>query len=205
MRWFQSPLLCFVEAVLLVSFSPCFSILKMTILPFCLISPLWERTFSSDSFREFFALLPDESFYPRQATPSICMIAIQWHGSNYLNLFKILFELLVICSWHFSEYGLILLLPWYFCRKVPDLHQLISFYPQLQMRWIQSPLLCFIEPVPLESFSPCFNILKMTFLPLHKNSPSERELFPTNLSAASPHFFPVISSTPGKPQPPFVW
>ena len=96
MRWFQTPLLCLVEPILLVPFSPCVNILKMTILPLRLISPLWERMFSGDSFYELLALLPGDFIYPRQAIPSICMIAMQWHGLNYLNLFKILFELHVI-------------------------------------------------------------------------------------------------------------
>ena len=89
MRWFQSPLLRLVEPVPLVSFSPCVNILKMTILPLRLISPLQERTFSGNSFRELLAVLLGDFIYPRQATPSICMIVMQWHGLNYLNLFKI--------------------------------------------------------------------------------------------------------------------
>ena len=73
------------------------------------------------------------------------------------------------------------------------------------MRWFQSPLLRLVEPVLLVSFSLWFDTMKMTFLPLPVNSPSERELFPANLSAASPHFFPVPSSPPGKPQNQLAW
>ena len=80
MRWFQSLLLRFVEPVLLVMLSLWFDSVKMTILPLPLFSPLRERTFFGDSFRELLALLLGDFFHPRQATPSICMIAMQWHG-----------------------------------------------------------------------------------------------------------------------------
>ena len=66
-------------------------------------------------------------------------------------------------------------------------------------------LLRFVEPVLLVSFSLWFDSMEITFLPLHVNSPSERELFPTNLSTASPHFSSVPSSSPGKPQYPLAW
>ncbi|XP_044396449.1 uncharacterized protein [Triticum aestivum] len=41
------------------------------------LSPLWERTVSGESFRGFTAPLPEVPFIPRQATTTICMIAMQ--------------------------------------------------------------------------------------------------------------------------------
>ena len=113
MRWFQSPLLRLVEPVPLVSFSPCVNILKMTILPLRLISPLQERTFSGNSFRELLAVLLGDFIYPRQATPSICMIVMQWHGLNYLNSFTICISYVWFVHGISRSIVLILLLPWY--------------------------------------------------------------------------------------------
>ena len=42
------------------------------------------------------------------------------------------------------------------------------------------------------------------FAPALIQPPSERERFPVILSASLSHFLPVISSTPGKPHPPFT-
>ena len=74
----------------MVTLSPCFDILEMTIMPLPLFSPLRESTISGDSFRELLALSRGDFFHTRQATPSICMIEMQSHGLSYLNLFKIL-------------------------------------------------------------------------------------------------------------------
>ena len=101
MRWFQRSLLHLVKTLLLVPLSPCFDIVKMTTMPLPLLSPLRERTIFDNSFRELIALSFGDFFHPRQATPSICITVMQWHGFTYFNLFKILLLLLMICAWHF--------------------------------------------------------------------------------------------------------
>ena len=73
------------------------------------------------------------------------------------------------------------------------------------MRWFQSPRSQFVEPVLVVPLPSCVRTVKMTILPLPVDSPSERELFPVNVSADSPHFFPVDSSSPGKPRQPLAW
>jgi hypothetical protein len=49
----------------------------MTILPLPYIQLRRERKVSGKSFREFIALLPGESFIPRQAAIATCMMALQ--------------------------------------------------------------------------------------------------------------------------------
>ena len=64
------------------------------------------------------------------------------------------------------------------------------------MRWFQRSISLFVEPFLMGPFPWCLHILKMTILPLPVNSPSERELFPANLSAIVSHLFPEYLSTP---------